>query len=41
MIGWIRLHRSIKEHWIYNDEKKLKWWIDVVTIDGVKFVYLK
>lgn len=30
MIGWIRLHRSIKEHWIYNDEKKLKWWIDIL-----------
>jgi hypothetical protein len=24
--GWIKLHRSIKEHWIFNDSDKFKAW---------------
>jgi hypothetical protein len=30
MEGWISLHRSIKEHWIWKDPEKLKWWIDIL-----------
>ena len=25
--GWISLYRSIKKHWIFENEKYLKWWI--------------
>src|SRR6185295_5609265 len=28
--GFILLHRSVREHWIWEDEKKLKWWIDIL-----------
>ncbi|RYZ81801.1 MAG: hypothetical protein EOP04_23315 [Proteobacteria bacterium] len=28
--GYICLFRSIERHWIYQDEKKLKWWIDIL-----------
>ena len=30
MDGWIKLSRTIKEHWIWKDPKKLKWWIDIL-----------
>ena len=25
--GWIKLNREIENHWIFQDEKKLKWWL--------------
>lgn len=28
--GWISLYRSIQKHWIWNDEKYLKWWLIVL-----------
>jgi hypothetical protein len=28
--GYICLHRSIREHWIYEDATKLKWWLDIL-----------
>lgn len=28
--GWISLHRRIREHWIWQDPVKLKWWIDIL-----------
>lgn len=28
--GWIKLHRVIKDNWIWQDEKKLKWWMDIL-----------
>lgn len=28
--GWIKIFRSIRNHWIWNDERKLKWWIDIL-----------
>lgn len=28
--GFIALHRSIQEHWIWNDPVKLKWWVDIL-----------
>lgn len=30
MNGWIKLQRAIKEHWIWRDSVKLKWWIDIL-----------
>ena len=30
--GWIKLHRSIADHWIYQDPEKLKWWIDLLLM---------
>jgi uncharacterized phage protein (TIGR02220 family) len=29
MAGWVKLHRSIQEHWIWEDPVKLKWWLDL------------
>jgi len=28
--GWIKLYRVIKKHWIWEDPKKLKWWLDIL-----------
>jgi len=28
--GFIFLHRQIKDHWIWNDPIKLKWWLDIL-----------
>lgn len=30
MDGWIKLHRKIKDHWIWKSERRLKWWIDIL-----------
>lgn len=32
MDGWIKLHRGITEHWIWQDPVKLKWWLDILLI---------
>ena len=37
MNGWIKLHRSIIDHWIFKDEKKLKWWIYLLAIVNHEF----
>jgi len=29
-MGFIRIFRSIKNHWLWQDEKKLKWWFDIL-----------
>jgi hypothetical protein len=28
--GWIKLFRSIRKHWIWNDPTKLKRWLDII-----------
>lgn len=28
--GWIKLYRSIRKHWLWEDAEKLKWWIDIL-----------
>ena len=28
--GWIKIHRRLKNHWIWKDSEKLKWWIDIL-----------
>ncbi len=30
MSGWIKLHRQLKEHWIWNNSDYLKWWLDIL-----------
>lgn len=30
MEGWIRLHRNIKDHWIWKSDNRLKWWLDIL-----------
>lgn len=30
MKGWISIHREIQEHWIWQDEKYLKWWLTII-----------
>jgi hypothetical protein len=28
--GWLKLHRQIRDHWIWNDPVKLRWWLDIL-----------
>ncbi|OJV50537.1 MAG: hypothetical protein BGO31_14335 [Bacteroidetes bacterium 43-16] len=28
--GWISLNRQIRDHWLWGDPVKLKWWIDMI-----------
>lgn len=28
--GWIKLYRNLREHWIWEDPVKLRWWIDML-----------
>lgn len=28
--GWIKIHRQLKDHWIWTSEKRLKWWLDIL-----------
>jgi len=30
MKGWIKVYRDIRDHWIWKDERKLKWWLDII-----------
>lgn len=30
MSGWIRLHRQIRDHWLWSDSNKLKMWLDII-----------
>lgn len=30
MSGWIKIHRDIEKHWIYTDNNKFKWWVDLL-----------
>ena len=30
MAGWIKIHRDIAGHWIFQDECKFKWWVDLL-----------
>lgn len=32
MIGWIKIHRKIKEHWIWKDSMYLKAWITILLM---------
>lgn len=28
--GWVKLHRGIRKHWIWEDSQKLQWWLDII-----------
>jgi len=30
MEGWIKLHRKIRDNWIWTDPVKFQWWIDII-----------
>lgn len=30
MSGWIKIHRKLNEHWIWENSDYLKWWIDIL-----------
>ena len=30
MEGWIKIHRQIKEHWIWKSQNRFQWWIDIL-----------
>lgn len=32
MSGWIKIHREITRHWIFQDAEKFKWWIDLLVM---------
>ena len=32
MSGWIKIHRDITKHWIFQDAEKFKWWIDMLFL---------
>lgn len=36
MAGWIKLHRSIQEHWIWDNPVYLKWWLDLLLMANHK-----
>lgn len=30
MEGWVSIYRTIQDHWIWQDEKHLKWWLCIL-----------
>lgn len=34
--GWISLHRKIQDHWIWENPKYLKWWLDLLLMANHK-----
>ena len=30
--GWIKIHKQITEHWIWEDAERLKWWLDLLML---------
>jgi len=34
--GWIKIHRKIREHWIWGDSNYLKWWLDLIMLANHK-----
>ena len=36
MAGWIKIARSIQEHWIWQDAERLKWWLDLLLMANYK-----
>jgi hypothetical protein len=30
MSGWIKVHRGINNHWIWDNPEYLKWWMDIL-----------
>ena len=34
--GWIKIHRRINEHWIWQNPYYLKWWLDLIMLANHK-----
>ena len=32
MKGWVSIYRSVWDHWIWEDPKKFKWWVDLILM---------
>ena len=30
MVGWIKIDRNIRNHWIWSDPIKFQWWFDII-----------
>lgn len=30
MVGWIKVHRKLMDHWLWDDPRRLKWWFAVL-----------
>lgn len=41
MDGWIKISRKICEHWIWSDERKLKWWLDLLILAAWDDTYVE
>ena len=41
--GWIKIHRSLQDHWIWDDPNMLKIWLDILLLANhkKKTVYIK
>lgn len=29
-VGWVKIHRAIEDHWIWDEPRHLKWWITIL-----------
>lgn len=36
MVGWIKISRDMPNHWIWKDDTKLKWWLDMLITVNFK-----
>lgn len=34
--NWIKINRGIRESWIWEDPRYLKWWIDILMMASYK-----
>lgn len=32
MAGWIKLHRQVMDHWIWEDPIRFKWWMEIILL---------
>lgn len=30
--GWVKLSRSIRGHWVWNNPRWLQWWLDLLLL---------
>ncbi len=36
MSGWIKVHRQLTNHWIWDKPEYLKWWIDILMQSNIE-----
>lgn len=32
MAGWIKVHRQVMDHWIWEDAERFKWWMEIILL---------